>query len=462
MSRANLFSSAAFRLVAAYYGIFCLVTIGLTALLYFKVSDVFWNNLKNRVTATHLQLEELGRTEGIGALKGVVQSISAGPGDPDTIALFLDADGRVIAGDIEPIPQFDGWKVLRGADVKFVQQDREVDPFEIYYAIWRPVAGGYLLVAQIGEDVEDMQRAMLLALILSLGSTLILTLAGGIWLGRRAQQRIVAIDSALDAFARGKLDQRIPLSRGNDDLDRISGRINRTFDHIGALISSMRQISTDIAHDLKTPIGHLKHRLDTVRQTAKSTKDFRTALDDAAGDIDSIVETFEALLSIAQIEAGARKARFKQVDLVDVLTNVSDAYQHVAEDSGFSFAASLDPEKQSIIQGDYQLLTQLFANLLENAFRHCPPGTHVQMVLKSSTEGPMVKISDTGPGIPEDQHEKVFRRLYRLDKSRTTPGSGLGLSLVAAIVDLHDAKITLGDNAPGLSVTIEFPVAAET
>ncbi|MDA7949214.1 MAG: HAMP domain-containing histidine kinase [Hyphomicrobiaceae bacterium] len=463
MSPNSRLNSAAFRLIAAYFGIFAVVTTIVTAFLYSHVSSDLRRNIRDRVKAAHFQLAEIAETEGVDALITVVAHRSTGFDDPLTIALYVDDGGNVLAGDIQPIPMFDGWKVLSGAQIKFINPKRkEVDKDERYYALWRPVPGGQLLIGEIWEDVEDAEQVMALALVFSLGATLLITLAGGIWLGRRAQARIQTIDAALDAFAYGKLDQRIPLSDAGDDLDRVSAHINRTFDRITALISSMRQISADIAHDLKTPISHLKQRLETVRSTATTVKDYRKALDDATGDIDSIVETFEALLRIAQIEAGARKARFRLVDLKDVLANIVDAYEHVAEDAGFGFSADLKVDGSTEVNGDPELLTQLFANILENSLRHCPSGTDIHIELSSRGDGLVVRISDKGPGIPEEERENVLRRLYRLEKSRTTPGSGLGLSLVSAIAELHDAELRLSDADPGLCVTVRFPKAAKT
>jgi signal transduction histidine kinase len=208
---------------------------------------------------------------------------------------------------------------------------------------------------------------------------------------------------------------------------------------------------------LKTPIRHLKQRLETSRRTSKTVEDYRNVLDNASDEIDSIVETFEALLRIAQIEAGARKARFSEIVLNDVLANVAEAYEQVGEDSGFKFTTNLSQAKSITIYGDRELLTQLFANLLENSFHHCLPGTEVNIKLLSNSHGPVVQITDTGPGIPAEERENVFRRLYRLEKARTTPGNGLGLSLVAAIADLHEAMIELSENKPGLCVSVQFP-----
>ena len=457
MTPTKYFSSSAFRLTAAYFGIFAITIITIFSVLYVQASAELQLYLRQRVMAMHAQLQKIAKNEGSDALAIIVNQQSAGSGEPVTITLFTNANGDVLAGDIQPIKRFSGWGLLHGSQIKFISKKKKVDDNDRYYAHWWPVAGGYLLIGHIDEDVEIAQEVILIGLAWSLGLTLLVTMAGGVWLSRRAQTRIRTINSTLESIARGKLDHRIPLSSANDDLDQVSIRINQTLDRLGALISSIRQVSTDIAHDLKTPIGHLKQLLETARSKAKSVKEYRKVLDDASGEIDVIVEIFDALLRIAQIEAGARKARFAEIDLSNVLVNVAEAYEQVCEDADFKLATNLAETKPTTIYGDRELLTQLFANVLENCFRHCPPGTEVNINLAPNSGGPVVQITDTGPGIPAEERKNVLRRLYRLDKSRTTQGSGLGLSLVAAIADLHNAKLELSDNEPGLCVSTHFP-----
>ena len=243
-----------------------------------------------------------------------------------------------------------------------------------------------------------------------------------------------------------------------DDLDHVASQINRTLDQLQRLIQSVNETSSDIAHDLKHPMGRLRQRLEVARANAQSVGEFREVMCGALGEIDTIVDTFEALLRITQIEAGAGRRRFAPIDLKALLGNVADIYGPVIEDEGLTLDCKLEPEQPVMVQGDRELLTQLFANIIENSIRHCPKGTCVSIRLLTAGEKVIARLCDTGPGIPEGERDKVFQRLYRLEKSRSRPGSGLGLSLVAAIADLHSARIELGDNRPGLCVTIAFPM----
>jgi len=233
--------------------------------------------------------------------------------------------------------------------------------------------------------------------------------------------------------------------------------MNQALDRLSALVEGMRQVSADIAHDLKTPLNRLKMTVEQAIEQGGRGEDVRPLLIDAREESDRINATFEALLRISQIEAGARKARFRPVDISDIMASVAEIYCGVAEDNGQTLDFAARPASPCMVNGDRELLTQLFVNLVENAINHCPPTTRITLALQAGDDGFAAGISDDGPGIPEAERELVFRRLYRLDKSRTTSGSGLGLSLVKAIADLHAARITLTDRHPGLGVTLVFP-----
>jgi signal transduction histidine kinase len=221
-------------------------------------------------------------------------------------------------------------------------------------------------------------------------------------------------------------------------------------------MEGMRQISSDIAHELRTPLARLRHKFEEVlSERPASVKSFKATVTKSIIETDSIIETFNALLRIAQIEGGARRSNFQKVDLSDVMESLSEIYGPVAEDSGLRISADIQP--RLTVNGDRELLTQAFANLIENAVRFVPKGGQIELSLKQDTGRVIACVSDNGPGIPEGEREKVFRRLYRVEQSRTNAGSGLGLSLVSAVAALHDVSVTLRDNDPGLAAELEFP-----
>jgi len=223
----------------------------------------------------------------------------------------------------------------------------------------------------------------------------------------------------------------------------------------------MRQVSVDIAHDLKTPLNRLAITLDTARSAEEKGEPVNQHLAQAEQEVQQISSTFDALLRIAQVEAGARRSRFIRLQLGDILERIRDVYGAVAEERGQTLSVNISgPLPQ--IEGDQELLTQLCANLIENAMNHCPTGTQIEITAVATKGRVVTTFADDGPGIPVEEHRRVFERLYRLDKSRSTSGSGLGLSLVKAVADLHGAIVDIRNREPGLTISVSFPTAARS
>jgi signal transduction histidine kinase len=223
----------------------------------------------------------------------------------------------------------------------------------------------------------------------------------------------------------------------------------------------MQSVTVDIAHDLRSPIARHRNRLAEVLAKPGLSSEVVQDIEGAIGEMDSIVETFDSLLRIAQLESGERLQSFERLDLEQVLQQISDLYLPVAEDAGCALVRSIAPdERPLIVDGDPQLLSQLLINLIENAIRHCPQRTQIVIGAAREEAGIAITVADDGPGIPEGERSRVFERFYRLDRSRGSPGSGLGLALVAAISRLHGAEISILDNEPGLRVRVVFPAAA--
>jgi signal transduction histidine kinase len=278
----------------------------------------------------------------------------------------------------------------------------------------------------------------------------------GYILGLKAERRVAELKQVLDAVATGDLDRRILKNGFADDIDHVSSLINTMLDRLQGLIGNLKQVSVDIAHDLRTPISRMRQKLELVRSGADNISAYKVAIDAPIDEIDDIADTFDSLLRISEIEAGARKAKFVEVELYGLLANIADALEAVAEARNHRLIPPAPVESPIKVRGDRRLLNQLFVNLIENSIVHCASASEIRIELSSDNGEAIVRVRDTGPGIPMMEQEKVFRRLYRVEKSRTTRGSGLGLSLVAAITELHGAKIALSDNAPGLVTEIRF------
>ena len=250
----------------------------------------------------------------------------------------------------------------------------------------------------------------------------------------------------------GDWSRRIPLTPVNDDLSALARTFNRLFERIEKLLLANRHVSADIAHDLRKPLAHILRRLEEARAGDASPAAIRSALDASIVEIEGVLETFEALLRIGQIEAGARRAAFKPLDLAEIARDVVEAFQPAADEGGRTLACRL--EAPLPMSGDRELMTQMVANLLDNALRHTPEGVRILVAGERSAHGVTLTVEDNGPGVAAQDLSAIFQRFYRADAARSPPGSGLGLSLVAAIAELHGLECSASDNHPGLKITL--------
>jgi signal transduction histidine kinase len=256
----------------------------------------------------------------------------------------------------------------------------------------------------------------------------------------------------------GDLSQRVPVRGTQDEFDELAKSMNAMLDRIEDLMHSMRQVSNDIAHDLRTPLTRLRQRLEYAKRHHGTVAELHEVVGHSIRQVDSILETFGALLRIAQIEAGGRVSGKRVIDISTLLSGIVDDFSPAAEDRGLQLDADVGQDLK--VTADPELLTQMVVNLVDNAIRYCPAGSRIRVAANAAGGNLELAVSDTGPGIPREEREKVLRPFYRLESSRTTEGNGLGLSLVAAIAKRHDAKLLLGDNGPGLRVSVVFPMAA--
>lgn len=368
----------------------------------------------------------------------------------DSIYLLQDASGQRVAGNLTTARFADGWSTVAAKAIA------GAEPGADYRVFSGPVGAYRLSVGTSLSEADEVAMLMLTALGWA-GSVLVALVAlAGVIVALRGQRRLEQISSVMADVGRGNLRARIRLSRRNDDVDRIGRDVNTALDRLVALVEGMRQVSVDIAHELKTPLNRMGIAIEAALESNERGADVTPLLEQAQAEGRTINGTFDALLRIAQIESGARRARFTDLDLAPILDNIADAYGAVAGEGGQELLLDRAPDLP-LVHGDADLLTQLLANLVENAIRHCPPGARIRISAVREADHAVLAVSDTGPGIPEAEREKVFRRLYRLEKSRTTPGSGLGLALVKAVAELHGANVSLGGNEPGLVVRISFP-----
>lgn len=314
-----------------------------------------------------------------------------------------------------------------------------------------------VIVADDLSRVRAVRGTIDRAFLSALGVAAVLGLCTGGLLSGTLLRRLDRVTRAAENVAAGDLASRIPLSGSRDEFDRLATTLNRMLDRIVALLINLRQVSTDIAHDLRTPMSRLRQDLESVHRREATAAEYRHAVARAISDIDGILDIFAALLRIAQVESGSGRSGFRTLDLSALAAEVAEAFKVVAEDEGRTLVT--DIAAGVVMEGDRELLVQLLVNLVENALQHTPAASRIGIGVSSSNgETATVWVEDEGLGIPHAERSKVFRRFYRLDGSRSGEGHGLGLSLVAAVAELHGARVSLSDNAPGLRAELELPI----
>ncbi|MEM6941853.1 MAG: HAMP domain-containing sensor histidine kinase [Pseudomonadota bacterium] len=325
-----------------------------------------------------------------------------------------------------------------------------------YLTLTDTLYGGRITIARSRAEIDALRQVFVNILLISLLPTVLIALSGGLILARRSKRHVDVVGGALDRMTSGDLGARVTVGpRWSDDLVRIGDKLNEMARAQEGQMRALKDVSSDIAHDLKTPLQRVGVHLSALEDKLDAQIEAKALLQAAQGEVGRMGEVFQALLQLAQVEAGSPKARFSPVDLADVCRTVAEIFGPMAEDAGQALTLALEPDIGPIT-GDRMLLAQMLSNLIENALRHTPQGSAVNLSLHKHEGKVHLSVADTGPGIPEDERAKVLQRLYRLDRSRNTPGHGLGLSLVQAVATLHDAELTLTDNTPGLRVDIRF------
>ncbi|HML61437.1 MAG TPA: ATP-binding protein [Solidesulfovibrio sp.] len=395
------------------------------------------------------QYSQLGLTGLIRVIKSRVAKDKAG----SSVYLLTDWKFNPLAGNLPEWPKFrdtgSGWFDATLEDTE------NFEPRRVRMRYFLLPGNFHLLV---GRDVSlrlKMERLIMDALIWGLGLTVVLGGVGGLLTSRWMLKRIDVINKTSREIMAGDLTRRIPSRGAGDEFDRLAGNLNAMLDQITKLMDGVKQVSNNIAHDLRGPLNRIRAGLELSLAKSRTPEEYRAVLEATVSEIDNLLMTFNALLTIAQAESGARRQDFTDIDLTSLAADVAELYDPLAEEKGLTLTVSLAPGVT--VPGNRHLLSQALANLLDNAVKYTPAGGTIALSLTAPATGPELTVADTGPGVPAEHRELVLERFARL--SRNTPGSGLGLSLVAAVAGLHRAALRLADNAPGLRVTLAFPRA---
>jgi signal transduction histidine kinase len=441
----RVFRTSAFRLTLLYAGIFCASFIALFAIIYWSTARYMDRQLDDTVSNEIAEIESDVANGSIASLQNIVSGLTLN--SPGFFYLLQDHDGNVLAGNLPAMAPIVG--IIDRAHVEI--QDRTLSLRGKGVSLNE---NAFLFVGLNTIELHKMQRAIARTFVWGLIATIFISLLSGAFISFAMLARVEALSNVSREIVNGDLDRRISLRGSNDEFDHLAVSLNTMFDRIQGLMDGLRQVSTDIAHDLRTPLTRLRQRIEMTLRKADDVASLRTAFQATLKDVDSILDTFSALLRIAQLETSERRAKFTDVDLTDLLRTAIELYAPMAEEKEQSIIEKIDDGLT--IRGDRELLLQLFANVLENAVRHSPSRALIEVGARRLVDGTVVSVCDNGPGIPEEMRTKVFQRFFRLEPSRTTPGSGLGLSLVKAIASLHNISVELLSNEPGLIVQVRF------
>ena len=457
MNRASLLHTSTFRLALVYMVLFAGSVLILLGFIYWSTVTYMSEQTDATIRAEITGLAEQYRQRGLNGLeKTISERVERNP-NGSSVYLFATPKLQPLAGNLSPWPDAtpgpDGW-----LDFEFKDPGAGGRVFQARARVFILQDGLHLLVGRDTRELKATQQLITRALLWGVAITLALALLGGVVMSRGMLRRIELINQTSRDIMAGDLSRRIPIRGSGDELDQLAGNLNSMIDEIERLMDGIRHVSDNIAHDLRTPLTRLRNRLEQLQIDLEDGSPYREQVEQGITEADQLLATFAALLRIARIEAGGHTAKFKPVELAELTRDAVELYEALAEDKNLRFSAHI--EDGISLDGDRDLLFQALTNLLDNAIKYTPAGGTVALELKRSGSTADIAISDSGRGIAEAERDKVVQRFYRLESSRSTPGSGLGLSLVKAVARLHRATLLLDDNAPGLKATLRLPLAA--
>lgn len=447
--------TSAFRLALILAGMFSLSSLLTAAVLWLGTEREARSEQRQELVADARDLALLSYQRGLDALSTEIEErIILGAGLERWYALYA-GNGVKLAGNLDNRPVREGWSERRLTPRATSLAPSPSEHLLTLYTL-RTARGGWLMVGRDAYYIRHMREVAERIFLLALALIVAVSLVVGWLIGRQLLRRVGAMSVAAERISDGDLDHRMPLRGAGDELDMIALTVNLMLDRIASLLADVRRLGADIAHDLRTPLTRLRRRLEQLRHPPLHPAAHEAAVDAALAEIDGLLDVFQALLRIAGIESGEMRSGFVSVDLAAVLAELLDAYAAVAEAEGHRLDVRISP--QPPVSGDRGLLVQAFVNLIENAIRHTPPGTRITLELKRVGAELHASVRDDGPGIPAHEHSQVLQPFMRLDRSRHTEGNGLGLALVRSVAELHRAALVLDDAAPGLVVTMVFPL----
>ncbi|MDT8397433.1 MAG: HAMP domain-containing sensor histidine kinase [Pseudomonadales bacterium] len=447
----SLLRSAAYRVTIIYSVAFALAVALLGAGIYYAFHNALLEQLDSRIDNEMIELTSEYQQGGLQALEAAITLREQDGLTGELGYALFDGAARRIAGKLDtPLP-------APGArDIVFIDPREGPDPAR---AQVRSLGDGLnLVVAADREPIEAVNSTVFSFLLLALVAVLLIGLAGALILGAYLRKRLGGITTAAQAIMAGDLSQRMSISPRDDEFDHLSATLNAMLDRIGVLMENLRQVSGDIAHDLRTPLSRLHTRLEQALTSGQDSAGMQAAIADALAKTVEILTLFAAILRISEVESRKRGQAMQDCELSALLEDICQSFAPALEDGCRVLQWRIAPGL--VITGDRELLAQAVINLLENAQKHTPRGTLVSVKLACINGRVQLSVADNGPGVSARDRERISGRFIRLEQARATPGNGLGLNLVAAIADLHGAELAFRDNEPGLQILLRFPESA--
>ena len=444
MRRSTPVRLAAFYLIAFITSFFVAGTIAIT-----MIEESLQREIDAHVLEKYREIESAFDSRGIAAAINMVDDHSSATAEDENIYFLGRPANEKLAGNIPtPASKQSGFSEY----LHPTSSSRNATKFRVYTGRLGDLR---FSVGSSLRQIEGIRKIALMSFGWASAAVLVLGIAGAAWLAITTGRRLREISQAITAVGNGELAARIPISTRNDDIDLLSSEVNKALATLESSVNSIRHITANIAHDLRKPLGRIYIALENALENPCAgtvANDIEVALSEARG----LAATFDSILGITELEAGGRNNRFEFVRLDEIACQLFEMYSPVCEERGHALNI-IGNQQSATVCGDPQLLKQLVINLIENAIRHTPAQSHIAIGYGSNLTMCWISVSDNGPGIPDNEKMKVFERFYRLERSRCASGSGLGLSLVKAIADLHGANVELQDRRPGLTARVIFP-----
>ncbi|EAT10353.1 HAMP domain-containing histidine kinase [Sphingobium sp. 10 DY56-G10] len=438
------------RIAASFVIFYTIATLALGAAIFVIGENALREQLDDRITAESDFLLDVHRLRGMQGVAGTLRRRD----DRGVNALgylLTDRTGQRLGGELTTDRPPAGW-----AQIEFRDQDGKRN---VGRALTVDLAGGgSLTVAMEMAPERALRRTTFLLLVAGVGATLMGGIVGGIWLTRAIRSRLKAMNTTAQGIISGDMNLRMPVVQPRDEFGQLAETLNTMLDRHSELIENLREVSSGIAHDLRTPLTKVRQRLERMAALVPGGGLLHEEVERTIAEVDATLSIFAALLRIAEVEAGTIRQYFRVFDLGAAVTDLCESYTAVAEDGDKSLTCSLAADVN--ILGDMELVAQALVNLLENALRYTPPQTVIEVILANAGGRAVLSVIDNGPGVPTNRRDTLTRRFVRGDQSRASPGHGLGLNLVQAVAKVHGGWLQLEDARPGLRVDIVLPLSS--